>query len=581
MLDSLNSYSEFRYAEPSFACTLFTTHPNDPYYAGTSPATFAYQWALHNTGQSPPSGTTDADIDAPEAWDYETGDSDVLVAILDTGIPYNDVTQTLLHNDLNDANKFIIGPVFAIDDRMDPVTTMHDVLGHGTHIAGILGAETNNSYGIAGVAWGCKILVIKTYHTYPQSDDMARGIIAAVDSSADVITICSGAGSAWNSTLEVAIDYAYDNDVLVVCAAGNQGGVTYPAKFYYANNPDSSQTGFSNVVSVGATTKNDAIASFSSYDAGENHIRVSAPGGQNMDGDYSTRDTSDIYSTLYPGQFIPQTNTYYGFCSGTSMASPHVAGLAGLIRSRFPSLTAQEVAVVLEKSADDIESAGVDPKSGYGRINAHTALAPPAAPANLSLTGSQGQHPQLDWDANDEPDLDRYNIYKKEGAGNWFLTGYVNSTTTTWTDGSVEIGDKFDPFVYYKINASDYTEQKSPYSWTVSTRLGSTSKEIAESDPESNNLPTTYDLSEVYPNPFNPSTTIRYQLPKSTIVNINIYDISGRVIWSRDNSLEPAGYYSIVWSGETSTGAQTQSGVYLIEFTTPKFRSVKKAVYIR
>ncbi|MBT7577149.1 MAG: T9SS type A sorting domain-containing protein, partial [Candidatus Marinimicrobia bacterium] len=123
--------------------------------------------------------------------------------------------------------------------------------------------------------------------------------------------------------------------------------------------------------------------------------------------------------------------------------------------------------------------------------------------------------------------------------------------------------------------------QESPYSNSVSTRLGSTSKEIAGADQENNNIPTRYDLSEVYPNPFNPSTTIMYELPEISNVSIVIYDMLGRTMWSSSESAKPAGYYSLKWDGQTNSGNQVTSGIYIISFSTPAYREVQKAVLIR
>lgn len=133
-------------------------NPNDPYFLD------GHQWALHNTGQVPPGGTADEDIDAPEAWNITRGSSSQIIAILDSGIPMW-AGGGLSHPDLDDANKFILGPDY-IDTPGSPqyVEGVRDRLGHGTHVTGIASAETNNATGIAGAAGNCKVLVIQVFN---------------------------------------------------------------------------------------------------------------------------------------------------------------------------------------------------------------------------------------------------------------------------------------------------------------------------------------------------------------------------------------------------------------------------------
>lgn len=154
-IDELIKLPFVSFAEPNMVTSVFL-EPNDPYFQGTSPATYPHQWALKNTGQTPPTGTNDADIDANDAWSISTGSSNVIIAILDTGIPMQN--GSLSHPDLNDANKVILGPDY-IDSpgSAEYQEGVRDRYGHGTHVAGIATAESNNGTGIAGVAWNCKI----------------------------------------------------------------------------------------------------------------------------------------------------------------------------------------------------------------------------------------------------------------------------------------------------------------------------------------------------------------------------------------------------------------------------------------
>jgi thermitase len=280
---------------------------------------YSYQWALSK-------------IQADEAWDIEKGSSAIIISIVDTGVDYT-------HPDL--AAKVTYGYDFVNWDT-DPI----DDHGHGTHCAGIASAVTNNRLGIAGVSWDSQIMPFKVLNSEGRGyySAVANGIIYSALWGSDVISLSLG-GPCYSQTLEDAVNYAYERGCLIVAAAGNSGDNTllYPAAC-------------NNVMGVAATNRNDERASFSSYGA---HITISAPG-------------VGIYSTI--------TNDRYAFGSGTSMATPHIAGLAALVWSKKPDLTNYEVRGVIEQTADDLYSPGWDQYTGHGRINALKALqllAPP------------------------------------------------------------------------------------------------------------------------------------------------------------------------------------------------------------
>lgn len=296
------------FAEPNYVVTTEIV-PNDSYYN-------SYQWNMPK-------------INAPAGWDLERGGtSQVVVAVVDTGVDIG-------HPDLND--KIVAGYDFANDDS-DP----SDDHGHGTHVAGIIGAETNNGQGVAGVSWGTKIMPVKVLTSSGSGylSDVVSGIIYAADHGARVVNLSLGS-SYYSSSLQSAVSYAYSRGVTVVAAAGNAGNTTmiYPAGCTYA-------------IGVGATDQNDAKASFSTYNSS---VDVSAPG-------------VSIASTWYRGE------GYYALASGTSMATPHVAGLAALIVSQNPSRTPADVEDLIKSTAVDLGSPGRDNYYGYGRINLYEAL---------------------------------------------------------------------------------------------------------------------------------------------------------------------------------------------------------------
>ncbi|MBN1994897.1 MAG: peptidase S8 [Anaerolineae bacterium] len=284
--------------------------PNDTYYST--------QWALPK-------------IDAPEAWDIYTGADNIIVAILDTGVDLD-------HPDLS--AKIVPGYDYVNDD-----TEPQDDHGHGTHVAGIAAAASNNSRGVAGVSWGARIMPVKVLNSGGggYTADVAEGIYFAVDSGARVINMSLGAKyskwpCAWTD-IETAFNYAVSHDVLVVVSAGNDGqnGVNCPGAY-------------DQVMAVGATSSGDTRSYYSNYGP---RLDIAAPG-------------DSIYSTIL--------NDTYTYKSGTSMAAPHVAGLAALVWSLAPSLDSNQVRNIIQNNATDLLPAGWDQQFGYGRINARRSM---------------------------------------------------------------------------------------------------------------------------------------------------------------------------------------------------------------
>ncbi|MEJ2745607.1 MAG: S8 family serine peptidase, partial [bacterium] len=265
-------------------------------------------------------------INCPQAWDWSTGNDTVTIAVIDTGVDYN-------HQDLV-GGRVILGYDYANDDN-DPM----DDNNHGTHCAGIAAATGNNSIGIAGVTWGAKILAVKFLDADGSGSysDGADAITYAVDNGAKVLSNSWG-GFASSNAIEDAVDYAWNNGALFVAAAGNNGClVGYPARY-------------DNAMAVSATDQNDLRAFFSSWGL---PIEVAAPG-------------VEIHSTI--------TGNNYDSLSGTSMACPHVSGLAALIMSYGGGMSAADARDIICQSAEDLGIPGRDMQYGYGRIDAHQAL---------------------------------------------------------------------------------------------------------------------------------------------------------------------------------------------------------------
>jgi subtilisin family serine protease len=288
-----------------------------------------------------------AKVQAFQAWQGTTGSSSVVVAVLDSGVNMN---QPDLAGRLLQGYDFVNGTASVTDD-----------FGHGTAVCGTIAADGNNGLGVAGVAFGCSVMPVKVMDSsgFAAYSTIASGIKYAVDNGARVINL-SIAGSDASATLQQAIDYAWSNNVVVVAAAGNASTNTpmYPAACNH-------------VLGVSATANNDSLAYFSSYGG---YVQISAPG-----------------MMIWTTQSDP--NHPYGAWQGTSFASPIVAGVAALVISANPTLSNDQVAGLLEQSADDLGAAGYDPYFGYGRVNALRAVSlasaapgavvslPPTAPA--------------------------------------------------------------------------------------------------------------------------------------------------------------------------------------------------------
>lgn len=302
LLNVFKSKKEIKFAEFDQIVGIESIIPNDPWYGN--------QWHLPK-------------IQAPQAWNYTTGSQNIIVAILDTGV---DST----HTDL--VNKLV--PGWNIYDNNSDTT---DVIGHGTAVAGTVGAETYNGNGVASVGWNCMIMPVRIsdsqgYTTYSLA---ANGLIWAADRGARVANISYVVSE--SQTVASAAKYFMDKGGVVTVSAGNQS--TYIST---ADNPY--------VLTVSATRMDDSFATFSNYG---NIVDLSAPG-------------SSIYTTIKGGAYDP--------VAGTSFSSPIVAGVACLVMSANPSLSGAEVQKIIKESTDDLGEPGWDSKFGTGRVNAYKAL---------------------------------------------------------------------------------------------------------------------------------------------------------------------------------------------------------------
>ncbi len=349
------------YAHPNYKIKLLSTGPND--------TNFDDLWGMHNTGQT--GGTPDADIDAPEAWNIKTDAGDIIVAVLDTGIDYEhtDLAGNMWVNevelngtaDVDDDDNGYIDDIYGwdfADDDNNPT----DYYGHGTHCAGTIGAVGNNDEGVAGVCWDVKIMTVKIFPNYGEETFISGAIDAieyAVDNGADILNNSWGGGDP-NQALEDVIEAVGDAGVLFIVAAGN-----YPQSPWFDNDVTPfypANYNCNNIISVMATDHDDDMSSFSHY--GANSVDLAAPG-------------SGILSCV-PG------NDYESW-SGTSMATPHVAGACALVWAANPQLTHLEVKDYILQGVDKLDS--LEGKCvSEGRLNLYRAVKGKTAFPYLTLS---------------------------------------------------------------------------------------------------------------------------------------------------------------------------------------------------
>ncbi|MFA4881058.1 MAG: S8 family serine peptidase [Candidatus Doudnabacteria bacterium] len=400
------------YAEPNYYAYASMV-PNDPLYS--------YQWHFDNP--------TYGGIHMQQAWDKSTGSPNVKVAVIDTGVAYENYRGFEQAPDLANTS-FVAGYDFINKD-----THPNDDEGHGTHVTGTIAQSTNNNLGVAGVAFNTTIMPVKVLDAAGSGtyDQVADGIYYAADNGAKVINMSLG-GSSPATVLEDAVAYASNDGVTIIAASGNEadeagytGGISYPAA--YDNY----------VIAVGATRYDEGVAYYSNYGSS---LDLTAPGGditvdQNNDG-YGDGVLQQTFGTN------PKDWGYW-FYQGTSMATPHVSGLAALLLSQDPSRTPDQIRTILQSTAEDKGTAGWDQYYGYGLIDAQAAL-------NYIVTLTHSDFPADSWrmfsvpltPSNPDPEAllsdDIGNVFSDWVLGQWQPFGevykYHKATCCPWAQST-------------------------------------------------------------------------------------------------------------------------------------------------
>jgi len=547
-------------AHPSYLYYLHKT-PDDPQYS--------QQYGLPK-------------IDAPSAWDITTGSSNVKIAILDSGV---DIDHPDLDSKLTAGYDFVDINVnewqsdgFTLISGEDYTTrdsNPDDFRGHGTQVAGVAAAETNNGDDIAGVCWTCSIIPVRACFdiTLPNGNrdgacdfpDVADGIVYAADNGADVINMSIGTDQD-NADIRSSIQYASGQGSILVASSGNQDAsqVQYPARY-----PE--------VMAVGATNSNDQRASFSNYG---DDLDFAAPG-------------VNIVTTTKGGGYPSSP-------SGTSFAAPHVSGLIGLMLVENPQLTHVKARDLIRYVADKVGgysySYGRSDELGYGRINAfesvkNAARPNPATNLEITNTGNYNDYVRLDWDPSSSTDVQGYKIFRClfddiwSSCSGWQYILYEDVTQAV--DPSLLIGDSQSAEIvkYYvkAVDASSYELDRSNIdSWYVNNP---NSWLKGPADEPAQRIPEAFSLDGNAPNPFRVQSTIRFAIPEATRfaipeathVSLVAYDMQGRVVRRLVDEPMAAGFHRVRFEARGLA-----SGVYVYRLRAGEsFTDTRQMVLVR
>jgi len=511
-LEMANAYNEdprVRYASPDFAVlnALCSTEPNDTY--------FNEQWNLANDGNTPAGGTAGADIKAPEGWDISTGTADTVIAVIDTGvdIDHNDLAANIWTNsdeqegdgnsdggpgikDVDDDGDSLIDEdgegrepgdpdydsAFVDDD--DENGYIDDIEGwdfvdedsdgddgpdndpspntdaHGTLCAGLAAAVTNNGEGVAGVSWSSKIMALRVRHSI--TSQLAEAVDYAAANGADVLSNSwriSPASDLTDAIVEAKSTGRDGKGCVIVCSSGNFSVRPPVLVLQFPASLDET-------IAVGATDANDEQWD---YSIGGAELNVVAPSGDQESTILWTTDImgSDGWNHGGDEDDGDANGDYSKWFTGTSAATPQVAGLAALILSVKSDLTSDEVQFIIESTADDLGESGWDPNYGWGRINVEEALTMASDYPLFRVEDSDGR-PVADFDAygnlflkgtleeevdplEEDPDHDEFRVQDPEGddvtiidatSGNMYIKGVVHENQVT-----LALSEECDEFV--------------------------------------------------------------------------------------------------------------------------------------
>ncbi|MCK5242865.1 S8 family serine peptidase [bacterium] len=434
MAKSRQADPQVEWVQPNYWRYALATEvvPDDPYYRPEQNQRQYQQWYLSK-------------VNANFAWSVADGSENITVAVVDSGVDLN-------HPDLK--NRLVRGATLVSQEDYSPTSEGMDDHGHGTHVAGIIAAQSNNNLGISGCAWKGKIMPIKVLNNKGEGldSDIAVGIRWAVDAGAKIINLSLGGYGDDGSpppVLQEAVDYAYSQGCLVIAAAGNTGDNTvhYPGALEH-------------VIAVAATDPWDQRAAYSTYGS---YVDLAAPGGAGAD--QFSRATGMLSTYWNENSHITDKSSgseagEYAIMAGTSFAAAVVSGAALVVWGNQPSYTVDEVENVLLDSAVDVGAIGADIRTGNGRIDLLAALGNPVVErtALTSYNYPNPFYPEKDTTTRivfflDEPAETKVRIYDSARELVWHkkiaaAETLAGKNTLTW-DGTNDLGQRVANGVYF------------------------------------------------------------------------------------------------------------------------------------
>ncbi len=497
-------------------------------------------------------------LDMPSAWEISTGNSNITIAIIDTGI---DTTHPDLRNQLWDNTAEINGTAGVDDDHNGKIDDTHgwgfhsatsnikDMIGHGTHVSGIAAAQTNNHIGIAGVAYNCKLMPLKASignTNYFELADLIEAINYAIEKDASVINMSLG-GSGQSSLFNDAISEAHDANISIVVAAGNEASNIEDENISPAIHPD--------VITVAAARSTGEVDTrYSNYGKA---VDILATG-------------TNIYST-YP------TSNYHQL-TGTSMATPIVSGVVALLKSVYPEATPSQIYDAITQTALDKNSTGKDMLTGYGLIQPAAALNFMKWPRTHSskLSGDYVQINQtLEYSFISISPIKTDSIVATINQTRYTLQSpeLIFTPLTGTYSGKLSIDFSTIPLAAQTPIQLYYEDIKGDFNTDNITLINQSAFKIVGPNGEDSQLINA-------PNPFDPnneSTIIGFEVSQNADISIEIYTLGLTKIFEWNGYVD-TGYQSITWDGKDMSGDTVPNGIYImaLKATSETGESLKK-----
>lgn len=542
-VDMYNALSEVRVAALNKIVEA-TWSPNDTYYSS--------QWHFNKSNF----------IYLEDGWDIEQGgDSSVVVAVLDTGVAYENYSVPGYEQGEVNGSTYAQAPDLSGTNFTDPYDFVHndshanDQNGHGTHVAGTVAQTTDNSYGVAGMAFDCTIMPIQVlnYQGSGSSYDIADGVDWARTHGADAINMSLRSLSPL-PTVEAALIDAYNAGIVCIAATGNDylSYIGYPARY-------------DEVIAVGAVGYYGYKASYSNYGTG---MELSAPGG-----DGSRFVWQQTYDQMgYPfNSYANVTSFAITGLQGTSMASPHVAGLVALMIS-YGYSGVENIRTIMQDTATDKGDSGYDTEYGYGLINCAGALTDIILSDFIALGGEDRIDLRWSVSTTENENIAGFNLYRTSVDETTLSDATESVDEENWSQINTSLITGDNPYIYVDYDV----ESGVNYQYKLEAVLEDNTETLGTATGGCG-LPTSFEISSIYPNPVTDITNLTMVAPEKSSVVIEIYDISGRRVLTKEMGEVDKGEHT-----RTLNTSSLTSGVYTVKaITDENTTAVKNMVVVK